>query len=90
MAGPLSGIRVIDVTTVLLEPYGAQFSATWAPKSSRSRLPTGDVAHNMGTVRDPGMGGIYLHDRPSTGSPCWLTGQVRPRSIALSRGGVPG
>lgn len=62
MPGPLDGIRVIDVTTVLLGPYGTQILGDMGADVIKVEAPpTGDIARDMGTVRRVGMGGIYLN-----------------------------
>ena len=62
MPGPLDGIRVIDVTTVLLGPYGTQILGDMGADVIKVEAPpTGDIARDMGTVRRAGMGGIYLN-----------------------------
>lgn len=62
MPGPLDGIRVIDITTVLLGPYGTQILGDMGADVIKVEAPpTGDIARDMGTARRAGMGGIYLN-----------------------------
>ena len=41
--GPLQGMKVVDMTSVLMGPFAAQILATTAPTSSRSEGLEGDV-----------------------------------------------
>ena len=62
MPGPLEGIRIIDITTVLLGPYGTQMLAdAGADVIKVEAPPTGDIARNMGAVKNVNMGGIFLN-----------------------------
>ena len=61
-AGSLDGIRVIDITTVLLGPYGTQILGDMGADVIKVEAPpTGDIARDMGTTRRAGMGGIFLN-----------------------------
>ena len=62
MPGALDGIRIIDVTSVLLGPYATQMLGDMGADVIKVEgPPTGDIARNMGTVRSVNMGGIFLN-----------------------------
>ncbi|MEM7084487.1 MAG: CoA transferase [Pseudomonadota bacterium] len=62
MAGPLEGIRIVDITTILLGPYGTQMLGDMGADVIKVEAPPGgDLARNMGTVKNVDMGGIYLN-----------------------------
>src|SRR6201991_3262493 len=68
--GPLQGIKVIDMTTVLMGPFAAQTLGDYGADVIKIETPDGDVTRLIGPTRHPGMGPVFLNTNRSKRSIC--------------------
>lgn len=61
MPGALNGLRVLDLTSVLMGPFATQLMADMGADVVKIESPAGDTVRGIGPMRHAGMGAIFLH-----------------------------
>ena len=60
MNGPLSGYRILDLTTVVLGPYATRILGDMGADVVKVEPPEGDMLREIGPRKSPGMAPIHL------------------------------
>ena len=58
--GPLKGLRILDLTTVLFGPFGTQTLGDWGAEVIKVESLTGDTWRTSGQFRNRGMSGQFM------------------------------
>jgi len=61
VTGPLAGIRVLDMTSVLLGPIATQIMGDMGADVVKIESPEGDITRHITPFRSKGMGAVYLN-----------------------------
>lgn len=59
--GPLAGVKVLDMTSVVMGPFATQILAQLGAEVTKVEPPGGDGMRHVGPMRHAGMGPVFLH-----------------------------
>ncbi len=87
---PLEGVRIIDMSTVLMGPFATQILGDYGADVIKIEPPAGDVMRTGGPMRSPGMGSVYLQVNRNKRSVVLDVKKPAGREAVRSPHGIPG
>jgi crotonobetainyl-CoA:carnitine CoA-transferase CaiB-like acyl-CoA transferase len=59
--GPLEGLRIVDLTSVVMGPWATHILADYGADVVKIEPPEGDIIRSVGPARHEGMGPVFIH-----------------------------
>ena len=59
-AGPLAGVRIVDLTSVMMGPYATMLLGDYGADVVKVESPEGDVMRHAAPMKHRRMGAMYL------------------------------
>jgi crotonobetainyl-CoA:carnitine CoA-transferase CaiB-like acyl-CoA transferase len=81
--GPLKGVKILDLTTVVMGPYATQILGDMGADIVKVEPPAGDNMRAVGPMKNPGMGHIFLNTNRNKRSLVLDLKQEKGRKAAL-------
>ena len=81
--GLLDGIKVLDLTTIIMGPFASQILAGFGCEVIKVEPPGGDSVRDLGPSRNPGMGPLFLQANSGKRSVVLNLKSVRGRAALL-------
>ena len=59
--GPLAGVKILDLTSVLMGPYATQIFADLGADVIKIEGPAGDTTRHLPPAAEPGRGAMFVN-----------------------------